>query len=345
MRTALLLIIFAFLFSACSHKTETFEYTISGKIIGEDSGQIELLDNSGEDIFIQFKDSKFEHTGTATRMHLSTLSFSDDKEGLLYPIVIEPGDILVELYKDSTIWKSKTISGENSIAVYQAYNTFLGYQSVGVDLEALPDSVLQLIHKNRNNYAGIFLLNTMGRFWPLYEQDELGEFLEEIRDPMFLNSRDYRELYSYWLSQKDSINETGQKATDFSLPDISGKLNSFKDISEGKYTFIELSSTTCSNSTQSTRDLLPVYNSFRSKGFEIITIVSESDHDRWVQWIEKEKFPWITLVESDTESEDEVLYSDLLFNNGNYLIDKDGVVIANNLNVDSLNKLLEDILE
>ncbi len=273
---------------ACTNKSELFEYTIKGKVIGKDAGEICFIKTgkNGDDIIIQYENGSFEYEGTSSCLYYSALAFNDAEEELLYLFVVEPGDIEVILHEDSTLVKSKTIVGENSIAVYKALNTYLSYVYTDIDLEALHDSVLHLIQKNRNNFAGIFMLNTMGRYWPLFELDELGTFLAEVKTPMFRQSIDFRELYAYWMSMKDSINEINQKAENFILADIDGKLLEFEKISDGKITFVELSGSWCGNSTRTTRSFMPVYEAYKDKGFEIITIVCESDHDRWVQWVE-----------------------------------------------------------
>jgi hypothetical protein len=342
MKAVLRILILACIFSACSQKTETFEYTISGKIIGPESGQVSIAQNGKDDIIINYDKSRFEYSGTSGRLHFAGLSFGGDE---FYPIIIEPGEIMVELHKDSMVWNSRTMSGENSKNVYQATKKYMDFYLMNMDMEVLLDSIKQLIHDNRTNYAGIFLLNSMGRYWPLYEQKELGEFLERVEDPMFLNSADYRELYAYWLAQKDSINKIDQEATAFTLPDISGELRSFTDISKDKYVYVELSSTSCSNSTQASRDLLPVYDRYKEKGFEIITMVWENDYTSWKEWVDKENFPWVTLIELDMNSESDVLLTELLFNGGNYLVNTDGIVIANNLNASTLKAQLENTFD
>jgi thiol-disulfide isomerase/thioredoxin len=300
---------------------------------------------NGYDVIIQYENGSFEYKGTSLCLYSSSLAFNDAEEDLLYIFVVEPGDIEVILHEDSTIAKSKTIVGENSIAVYKAINTYLSYVYTDIDLEALQDSVLHLIRKNRDNFAGIFMLNTMGRCWPLFELDELETFLKDVKDPMYLQSIDYRELYAYWMSLKDSINEIDQKAINYTLADIDGNLIAFNEVSKGKVTLVEHSSSWCGNSIRTTRSFMPVYEIYKNKGFEIITIVCESDYDRWVQWVENEKIPWIALIELDTDINNEVLYSDLLFSGGNYLVDMDGIVIAKDLSADELNNLLEKEFE
>ncbi len=342
-----ILIISVFLLSiiACTNKSELFEYTVKGKVIGKDAGEICFLETgkNGDDVIIQYENGSFEYKGTSSCLYSSALAFNDAEEELLYIFVVEPGDIEVILHEDSTLVKSKTIVGENGIAVYKAYNTYFGYMYI--DLEALQDSVLHLIQKNRNNFAGIFLLNTMVRYWPLFDLDELETFLEEVKKPMFLQSRDYRELYSYWLSLKDSINEIDQKAVNFTLADIDGKLITFDEVSKGKVTLVEQSGSWCPKLTQTTRNFIPVYEAYKDKGFEIITILCESDYDRWVQWVEDEKIPWITLIELDTDINNVVLYSELLFSGGNYLVDENGIVIAKDLSAEALNNLLKKKFE
>jgi hypothetical protein len=332
---------------ACTNKSELFEYTIKGKVIGKDAGEICFIKTgkNGDNIIIQYENGSFEYEGTSSCLYYSALAFNDAEEELLYLFVVEPGDIEVILHEDSTLVKSKTIVGENSIAVYKALNTYISYMYTDIDMEALLDSVLHLIQKNRNNFAGIFMLNTMGRYWSLLDLDELGAFLEEVENPIFRQSRDFRELYSFWLSKKDSVNEVNHKAENFELADINGNLISFNEVSSGKMTFVELSGSWCGNTTRTTKSFMPVYEKFKNKGFEIITIVCESDYDRWVQWVEDEKIPWIALIELDTDINNEVLYSELLFSGGNYLVDAKGIVIAKDISADELKNLLKKEFE
>lgn len=328
---------------ACTNKSESFEYTIKGKVIGKEAGEICFLESgrSGDNVIIQYENGSFEYEGTSSCLYYSALAFNDAEEELLYIFVVEPGDIEVILHEDSILVKSKTIAGENSIAVYKALNTYVSYMYTDMDMEALPDSVLRLIQENSDNFAGIFMLNAMGRYWPLFDLDELGTFLEDVKNPMFRQSKDYRELFSYWLAKKDSVNEISQKAENFILPDIDGKPIEFRKVSEGKITFVELSGSWCGNTTQTTRSFMPVYETYKDKSFEIITIVCESDHDRWVQWVKDEEIPWITLVELENDINNEVLYSELLFSGSNYLVDKDGIVIAKDLSTEGLEEVLE----
>ena len=90
---------------------------------------------------------------------------------------------------------------------------------------------------------------------------------------------------------------------------------------------------------------MPVYEAYKDKGFEIITIACESNYDRWVQWVKDEKIPWITLVEMENDINNKVLYSELLFSGGNYLVNKNGIVIAKGLSADELNNLLQKEFE
>ncbi len=328
---------------ACTNKTESFEYTIKGKVIGKEKGDVCFTESSrvGDDVTIPIENGTFEYSGTSTNIYASWITFCDEDQEQYYTIVIEPGEIVLELHADSLLRKSNTIKGENSIALQHAISTYVGYFDTGVDEETLPDSVLHLIQNNRNNFAGILMLNTMGRYWPLFDLDELGTFLEDVKDPLFRQSKDYRELYSYWLAKKDSVNEISQKAENFILPDIDGKPIEFRKVSARKITFIELSGSWCGNSTQTTRSFMPVYENYLDKGFEIITIVCESDYDRWAQWVEDENIPWITLIELENDINNAVLYSELLFSGSNYLVNKDGIVIAKDLSAEGLEEVLE----
>ncbi|GAH10119.1 unnamed protein product, partial [marine sediment metagenome] len=172
----------------------------------------------------------------------------------------------------------------------------------------------------------------------------LGELINSIEDENLIRSREYIDLYSIWLSKKDSINRIGKKATNFKLPDIDKKLISFNSVANNKLTYVENSGSWCSNMTRRSRELKPIYEKYKENGFEIITIVCESKLDRWEKWVHKEGFPWVCLIELDDEiAKHGIKYSSILFkdsSNPNYLVDRNRYVIATSLSAIELKEIL-----
>ena len=342
MKRIIVLLVVAAVMLGCNNQPKPFEFRIKGKIIGKESGKLYFFESlrSGDEVLLPITNGIFEYKGTSSNIYTSGIMFSEGDLEQFYAIVVEPGDIVLELNTDSMLRKSKTINGNNSIAIQRALNDYIGYFDSGTDMEALPDSIAQLVCKNKDNFASLFLLNAMGKQMPILDIDELGKFLEEVTNTMFRKSQDFKKLYSYWLGIKDSINVINNKAKDFALPDITGKLIDFNEVAAGKITLVENSGSWCGNSTQNTKSFLPVYEAYKDNGFEIVTLVCESKYDRWKKWVEKEKLPWITLIELENDNTSDVLYSEMLFLGGNYLVDEQGIVIAKNLSAETLNELL-----
>lgn len=356
-----LVIISIFLLSiiACTNRSETFDYTIKGRVVGKDSGKICFAGQgrTEDEIVIPYEDGTFEYKGSSKVLYYSFLSFCEDDEEKLFIIAVEPGEIIVELNRESVFTKSRITKGENSIALFEAIQPYYKYAEEAMgslmdeDLdeewwEEKTEGLFASLKQNLNyNYGGIFILNEIGREYPILEMDEVGFFLEEIKDPILKQSREYRELYSYWMANNDSINAMDQRAANFMLEDISGTQQEFTKLSDDKITLVELSDPTCGNLCQNTKSFLPVYEAYHEKGFEIITIVCESDYNRWAQWVEDENLPWVSLIEMEDDYSSPILYSELLFQGGNYLVDKNGIIIAKGLSADGLEAMLIEELD
>ncbi len=100
----------------------------------------------------------------------------------------------------------------------------------------------------------------------------------------------------------------------FKLIDIAGNNIDFHSVSKDKLTFVEKSGSWFGNSTRNTRSLLPVYDKYKNNGLEIITIVPESKKERWQNWLDEEQFPWISLIEFDSDlTKHKLSYSNMLF--------------------------------
>jgi len=346
--------------TSCKRQTESytlqpdiFEFKISGTISGLESGQLYFSESnrSGDEISIPIKNSTFEYTGTANSLYSSSVFLDFNFKKGAFPIVIEPGEILLDLKADSLTKNSKVLSGSYSLAYSKAYKELTSFFNEGIDIQAIEGKkkIIDWIKKNSENYITLTLLQSWESFSDFMPLNELGLFLASIQDKKLKKSREYIQLYSIWQSKKNSVNKIGEKATNFKLQNINKEIVSFDSIAKNKLSFVEYSGSWCGNSMKKTEQLKPIYEKYKNNGFEIITIVSESKLDRWEKWIEKVRLPWVNLVELDSDIlKRELSYSKMLFpniNNLNYLVDKNGVVIASNLSQSALNEFLMDKFE
>lgn len=323
----------------CKPQPEPFEFTIRGTVIGQDSGQFFMSESirAGDKITIPFKDHKFKYKGTSPNMFKSTIRLNSGS----YYIIVEPGEIILELHADSLTKKSKVITGYYNLsfqkakqerAILKAENNFT------------KDEIINWIKSNSKNYGGVYYLLGKERNEDFLPLDLLGEILNGIEDKELKKSREYIKLYSMWLSKKDSLNMVGKKAVDFKLLNVDKEEVSFQSVGKDRITFIEKSGSWCSNSTRLSRELKSIYEKYQDKGFEIITVVPELKLDRWEKWLEKEQFQWTNLV----ELEDDIVNSgiskaDVLFRGygiANYLVDANGEVIATDISPAVLNEML-----
>ena len=326
----------------CKSGSEPFEYTIQGTVIGQDSGQFYMDESirAGDELVIPFKNHQFEYRGTSLNMFKSSIRLQDYAGGS-YSFIVEPGEINLELHTDSLANKSKV----------QASHYNLTFRKVTQERATLwaennytKERLIALIKDNSKNYGGVYYLLGKERSKDYLPLDELGEILVGIEDKGLKRSREYIKLNSIWLSKKDSINMVGTKAMDFELLNVDKEVVSFQSVAKDKMTYVEKSGSWCGNSTRLSRELKPIYEKYKDEGFEIITVVPELKLNRWEKWLEKEKFPWVNLVElEDDIANTGISKADKLFRGygiSNYLVDANGDVIATNISSEVLNEML-----
>jgi hypothetical protein len=322
----------------CNRQPEVFEFTIRGTISGLDSGELYLLESlrTGDEIVIPVENNYFEYTGTSFFMY-STLIYDYDMEKY-FMLVIEPGEIYLELDWDS-MGNSNVASGDHNIALRKANKEFYAlFEEDYVDMDVL---IRGWLLENSDNFLSISALKSWESFDDFLEIDELEEFLNSVKDKKIRKSLDFIELYSIYSGKKERLSSEGNLAMDFRLFDTDGILVDFNSVSKGKLTYVEKSGSWCGNTTNESRKLKTVYEKYKDYGFEIITVVPESKLHRWQQWLEEERFPWVNLVELDSEVYKHGLsYSSMLFANGNYLVDEEGVIIATGLTSGQLAELI-----
>jgi len=344
----------------CTRGPKPFEFTLSGKVIGQDSGEIcyFLSNRKGDHEIIPFSNGEFHYTGVAPEVIAANLAFYDDvktKNFRYYPLLLEPGETIVELHRDSIYEKSKTLKGDLNLDLQMLKNITDRYWEDLFSSEysrgqidsllngAYSDSIYNLIAENSDNFLSIYQL-TKALNWNMFERDRLEEALNIVKDENLRASKYYKTIYSKFLAEENNVNSIGGFALDFKLQNSMGKNIAFSDINNDRMVYVQYLGTWCNSQASLKNELTPIYQEFHDKGFEIIDVTFESNYDRWKEYIDAEDFPWISLIELEFENPSPTYYSKQLFRNGNYLVDREGIVIANNLTSEVLYEKLIEIL-
>jgi thiol-disulfide isomerase/thioredoxin len=133
---------------------------------------------------------------------------------------------------------------------------------------------------------------------------------------------------------------------DFTLADTAKKMISSKDITlKSKYTFIDFWASWCIPCRAQGRELISIYNIYKPKGFSVIGVSLDTNHENWKKAIKADKYTWTNV--SDLKGFD----SAMIINYGitaiprNFLIDNKGNIIAQDLHGEELDTKLAELFE
>ena len=130
---------------------------------------------------------------------------------------------------------------------------------------------------------------------------------------------------------------------DFSLPDIKGdsiRLSSMK----GKVFLIDFWASWCVPCRFSNKNLVKLYSKYKDKGFEILGVSLDDNRKNWKKAMVKDKITWKQVVDTDGWDAIAALKWRVDALPSSFLIDKDGYVVAINLEKKELEDKLRQLL-
>lgn len=136
----------------------------------------------------------------------------------------------------------------------------------------------------------------------------------------------------------------GQKAPAIALPNVWGDTLSLSEL-RGKYVLVDFWGSWCRPCRSEHENLRKAYRMFRYKGFEIFQVAIERNKTDWKNTLREDKLYWkyqvseLNYMESATAKTYRVKAIP-----SNYLIDPDGIVVAQNLYGDALIAKLNELL-
>ena len=134
----------------------------------------------------------------------------------------------------------------------------------------------------------------------------------------------------------------GDKIPDFSQNDQFDKTVSLSDF-KGKYTLIDFWASWCVPCRNENPTVVEAYQKYKTNGFEILAVSLDSSKEAWIKAIKDDGLTWYHVSDLGGWNNIVSLMFKIKSVPANFLIDKDGVVIAKNLKGEELAKKLAEI--
>ncbi|MFA6126138.1 MAG: TlpA disulfide reductase family protein [Bacteroidales bacterium] len=137
----------------------------------------------------------------------------------------------------------------------------------------------------------------------------------------------------------------GGQFIDFTLPDLKGNEHKLSDLIRGQVALIDLWATWCGPCIRTSRSMIPVYQEFKDSGFIIVGVAGEIENtDQLVKHLEKEKYPWINLVEIDYKHGIWDKYNISNSAGMTVLVDQEGRILSINTDAEAVRAKLIEML-
>lgn len=171
--------------------------------------------------------------------------------------------------------------------------------------------------------------------------DQLAPKLDEDIVARRLTPERERLVAAIEIEANDKGLVPGQKAPEFSLPDLNGVEVALYDVvADRDLVLIDFWASWCGPCIATFPHLKKFYSAFNDDGFEIVAISIDSTHEAWAEASEEHELPWMNLGEI-VESSGEIANAyGVQFIPKGYLLDTKGCVIQKDLQYENLQEVL-----
>lgn len=144
------------------------------------------------------------------------------------------------------------------------------------------------------------------------------------------------------VEMKQFIEQYGSNTPEIKLPDVNGKSIALSEV-KSKYVLVHFWSALDPTSRMINEILVENYKQFNKKGFEIYQVSVDTDKEAWLTAVEDDHLKWINVgdMEGSISAVNSYNISRIPYN---YLLDREGNIIAKDLKGPALHNALSKIL-
>jgi thiol-disulfide isomerase/thioredoxin len=304
-------------------------------------------------------DGKFTFKGKVEHPLSASIQIKKIRKSL--SLFLENDSYVVLMHQD---WRDKdSVAGGKEMRIQQAYEKetaqlsqqmqVLGkrYSELGKEERIQEGEEMNVLNAKmgqiQNNYihkypASLAMLHIMRPQFDVMNYKQLQEMKR-----LFSAELGYSVVYQHLielLAKKKAQFLVGQQAPDFSIPDLEGKPATLSAL-KGRYVVVDFWASWCTPCRAANQKIKPLYEKYKNKGFEMISISMDDKKELWANAVKKDHLPWIQVSELTGIKDSAVAgkYSVTSLPTV-FLLDKTGKVIAQNISEKELDAILENNL-
>ncbi len=136
----------------------------------------------------------------------------------------------------------------------------------------------------------------------------------------------------------------GGQAAEIALPSVNGdtiRLSSLK----GKVVLLDFWASWCGPCRVTNKSLVKLYSKYKDKGFEIFSVSLDDEKLKWKNAIKQDKISWLQVNEGGGWDAKTAIAWEISAIPTSYLIDKDGKLLAMDLEGKELEKALKYLID
>lgn len=200
--------------------------------------------------------------------------------------------------------------------------------------EQVQSARIAAIRNNLNNPLGQWLTYQNLNLWQQKELLTLKGYFLASKTTNFVSDEIEKKLQDM---ERNLL--VGKKAPSFTLSSINGSSVSLEQlIADNKYILLDFWASWCTPCRATNRSIAPLYADLKSKGIEVVSISVDENKELWKKAVESDKIPWPQLISASMNSK---AVSDFKVKTlpSTFLINKDGVVVKQHVEIEELKKL------